>query len=479
MSEPIGLLLALVLSGQQTRTVSEDPNYPLGQLGVPPFAEAASPVRLVDVDAAFMEEGASTSAFEARLKLGGRAFVGGELRGDRLGAFFDTQRFEIGLTEEDGRIDVEGSLRAPWFLVRIDTARRESLWAFESEGSVRVSSDWELLFAYARDDNDTGGGPPSLEDFIETSRLPPSAAPTRPLRSSALGFLYQRENNLEIETGARVSRARTEAGFELDVQEFSSRAVWNHLPFELDGAVSLARTGRTRRTEGHAEVGVTLQLGAHWVVTGRTVQAWQPDVELSVRDYGAGLTLFGRRFRFDRANETAAEMLALQRRVNALGYNERRVYRIDELRALRDRLSISPAQRELAGALNALYLAQVRERNVPQLGIELTHTTREVEGSTSRGYRAFVGVPWPLRWPFTTGESVVEFVRVDFLLEEERFPSVGWTRRGYHVSASVELNRQHAVRFHWIDPGQTPEELSRRIDRPHQFTLEYAYALGR
>ena len=29
------------------------------------------------------------------------------------------------------------------------------------------------------------------------------------------------------------------------------------------------------------------------------------------------------------------------------------------------------------------------------------------------------------------------------------------------------------------DPGQTPEELSLFIDRPHRFTVEYVYALGR
>ena len=165
--------------------------------------------------------------------------------------------------------------------------------------------------------------------------------------------------------------------------------------------------------------------------------------------------------------------------MNELGYNERRVYDVDQLRAFRDRLAISPARRELADAINALYLAQVHQRNVPQLGVEVTHTTRELEGSTTHGYRGFVGVPWPRHWPFVRDEALVEFVRIDVLVEDERFPSVGWTRRAYQVSTSVELNREHLVLFRWTDPGQSPEEFALRIRRAHRFTIDYAYTLGR
>ena len=249
---------------------------------------------------------------------------------ERVGAFFDTQRLELGFTsdEEDGRLDIEGSLRAPLFLVRVDAKRREDFWAFESEGSIRLSSDWEVLLSYANDTNNTGGGPPSLEEFIDTGRLPPSEPPTRTLRSGSLGFLYQRANNFELEADARVSRVRTEAGFELRRQQFSSNAVWNRLPFELDGAIELAHTGRPTRTEGRAEIGAAVQVGAHLLATARTIQQWQPDVERSVRDYRVGLTFFGRRYRFARAraNPTAVKTLELTRRVNELGYNERRVY---------------------------------------------------------------------------------------------------------------------------------------------------------
>ena len=476
LSEPIGLLLALILSGQN---LGEDPDYPLGKLGVPPIIDPATPFRLVDLELSVSRERSTRTEFGASLKLGARAFFGVEAREERVGAFFDTQRLELGFTEDDGRLDIEGSLRAPLFLVRVDAKRREDFWAFESDGSIRLSPDWEVLLSYTNDANNTGGGPPSLEEFIDTGRLPPSEPPTRTLRSGSLGFLYQRANNFELEADARVSRVRTEAGFELTRQQFSSAAVMNRLPFELDGAIELAHTGRPPRTEGRAEIGAAVQVGAHLLATVRTIQEWQPDVERSVRDYRVGLTFFGRRYRFARANATAVRTLELARRVNELGYNERRVYDMDQLRAFRDRLTLSPARRELADAINELYLAQVRERNVPQLGVELTDTIRELEGSTTRGYRAFVGVPWPLRWPFVRDEALVEFVRIDVLVERERFPSVGWTRWAYEVSASFELNREHIAVFRWTDPGQTPEELALNIIRAHRFTIEYAYALGR
>lgn len=474
--EPIHLLLALALSGQ---SVGDDPDYPLGKLGVPPLAEPATPLRLVDLEAGVTRDESTTTTLEARMKLGARAFFGGELRGDRVGAFFDTHRIELGFTEDDGRFDVEGALRAPFFLLRVDASGEDDVWALESSASVRLSSDWEVLLSYASDSNDGGGGPPSLEEFIRTGNLPPPAPATRPVGSGALGFLYQKDNDFELETRARVARVRTESGFELTRNEISSEVVWNRLPFELDGAFSLARTGRVRRSEGFAEIGIGVRVGSYFLVTARTAQAWQPDVERSLRSYRAGVTFFGRRFRFARASDAAVEMMKLQRRVNALGYNERRVYELDELRAFRDRLSISRAHGDLAEAIEALYLAQVRERNVPQLGVEVSQVTEELRGSTTRRYRAFVGVPWPLGWPFSRGEARVELVRFDFVVENEEFESVGWTRRAYEAGVDFELDRQHIVSLGWMDPGQTPEELALRVDRSHRFTIDYVYALGR
>ncbi len=274
------------------------------------------------------------------------------------------------------------------------------------------------------------------------------------LRSGSVGFLYQRENDLELRGDASVSRIRTEAGFDQTRSRLGSSGVWNIADIELDGTFHVDRiTQRLGRTEALAELGVTIRMAGNFVVTGRTLQQWQPGVERFVRDYRGALTFFGRRFRFARQSEAAAEVLQLVGRANELGYNERRVYDVESLRALRERLSISPARADLAEAVKTLYLAQVRERNVPQLGFEFATTTDEAAGSETDTYRIFVGVPWCLAWPFTHSKERVEFLRIDWVLGDERFPSIAWATRSHELTVSAELNRQHTLRVRWERPG--------------------------
>ena len=64
-----------------------------------------------------------------------------------------------------------------------------------------------------------------------------------------------------------------------------------------------------------------------------------------------------------------------------MGYNERRVHTLDGRRALRERLSLSAKRQELANEIEALYQAQVRDRNVPHLGFEWVFTRDPVFGS--------------------------------------------------------------------------------------------------
>lgn len=456
--------------------------YPLGEIGIPPVTEPAEPVRIVDLDGRVLDEATARGALEGRVKLGSFGFAGGEVSRDRFGAFFDTQRTELGVTKgRADELDIEGSFRAPFALVRVDASRRADFWTFAGDGSIRLSPDWEVLASYAHDTNEGGGGAPSLEEFIETSRLPAPELPTRRLRSGALGFVYQRENQLELEAKTRVSRVRAEAGFELTRKEASTRAVWNRAPFEIDGVFELARTGRTRRFEGYSELGASLRIAEHVLVHARTMQQWQPGVDRALRDLRFGATFFARRYRFARSSEAAARMLELSRRANALGYNERRIYDTESLRAFRERLSISSRHQELADAIDGLYLAQVRERNVPTLGLELTRITNELLNATTRGYRAFLGIPWPpgLGLPISRNENLVEFIRIEAGYRETRFPSVGVTQHSYELSVSVELNREHIVSLQWTDRGQSPEDIALRIELPHRFEAAYVYALGR
>ncbi len=202
---------------------------------------------------------------------------------------------------------------------------------------------------------------------------------------------------------------RSEAGFDLTRARAGGGGIWNHSDLEIDARAFIDRiTGRLSRSEALVELGVAYRFAAHFVATARTRQEWQPGVERFLREYRGGVTYFGRHFRFARSSEFAEELLRTTRRVNELGYNERRVYDVAALRSLRERLSTSSHRDELASDIDALYRAQVRDRNVPQLGFELIVAVDELVGSEINSYRMFVGVPWRKAWPFTRGESRVE-----------------------------------------------------------------------
>ena len=93
----IGLLLA-----------SADPEYPLGRLRFPALTEPADPVSLVDLNYQLSQRGSVVQDFEARIRLGSFAFVAGEVRDQWRGAFFSTERIDIGLSEENERYVIEG-----------------------------------------------------------------------------------------------------------------------------------------------------------------------------------------------------------------------------------------------------------------------------------------------------------------------------------------------------------------------------------
>ena len=316
----LGILISLALAA--SAGAQDDLDYPLGKLRFPPITEPAEPLRIVDVSFGFMDERSSVASVEARLKLGATAFFGGEARGDRLGALFDTQRLELGVTEEDGTYDVESAYRASFFRVALDAKKRDDdTWFVDAHGSLRLGNDWEILIGYEHDTDESRGGPPSLEEFIDTSRLPSLGRPTRVLRSGSAGFSYQRANHLELAADASLAEIRTEAGFDQTRQRAEGTGVWNYRDVEIDGRASLDRvTGRLGRHEALVELGAAFRIKGHFVATARTRQEWQPGVERNVRDYRAGLTYYGRRFRFARSSAFADEVLELTRRANALGY---------------------------------------------------------------------------------------------------------------------------------------------------------------
>lgn len=466
-------ILAVAVAGLLLQT--SDPEYPLGRLRFPALTEPAHPISLVDLNYQFSQGGSVIQSFDSRIRLGSFAFVSGAVQDQRRGAFFSTERMDLGLTEESGRYVLEGGYRAHRWLVRARAERRPRFTPIEGAASDEENGGWVLNARWALRLNS------DLEILVEALGDTESATtfPTRPLRRGGLGFFYQRGNHLEMFTNVSRSRIRTEGGLEYDLGRAEAGILYYHRGFELESAFAWAESnGRLASSEGFSSVGLAAELGRHVVVTASTENRWEPGVKRFEQDLRGGVTLYARPHHFFRGGEVGPRVLSLTRRAYQLGYNERRVYDLDGLRALRERLSLSTQARDLAADLDELYRAEVRERNVPQIGVELAQSSNDIVGLDSWSYRVFIAVPWPIDWPFLRNEDAVDFVRVQYLREELEFIADRLTHQ-QELTVEVALNREITARFKWIDPARTPEDIALFQTRPSRIELELDYAFGR
>lgn len=413
--------------------------------------------------------------FESRIRLGSFAFLAGEVRNQRRGAFFSTERIDIGLSEENERYVIEGGYRAPKWLLRARAERRprhtpipgaasdeeNGGWVFDTRWALRLNPDLEIL----------------LELLGDTE--PSTTFPTRPLRRSGFGFLYQRGSHLDMFTNVSRSRIRTEGGLEYDLGRVEADATYYRTGFELESVFTYTDSnGRLASSEGFASIGLAAELGRYVVARASASNRWEPGVKRFEQDLRGGVTFYVRPHHFFRGGEVGSRVLALTRRAYELGYNERRVYDLDALRALRERLSLSARAQELAAELDEVYRAQVRERNVPQAGFELAQSSNDIVGVDSWSYRVFAALPWPMNWPFVRDEESVDFVQVEYLHKKLDFVANRVTFQR-ELTIEVALNREIAARFRWIDPARTPEDISLFRNRPTRIELEFDYAFGR
>lgn len=450
--------------------VVEEPDYPLGKLRFPSLTAPGPPLLLTHFRYRVSQDSRTAQSLQVRVRLGRFAFLGGEVTGERRGVFFDTQRLSIGLSEEDGAYEVEGGYRAPRFLVGARGERRPPEagegWQVEGRAALRLSSDLELLVGW-------------LEDTDRARPLPPGPA-ARVVRQGSVGFLYQHGTRLDLAATAERSTFRTAGGLELPRDVFRAETTYFHSSAELSAELGYERTGgRLPRREGVARVEAMLQTGSHLVSHAGVRGRWEAGLKLFEHKISAGVTFFGRRYHFARAGEAAARTLELARRANAYGYNERRVYDLDGRRALRERLALAGRREELAADIDALYHAQVAERNVAQAGFEIELDSDDVRGRTGRAIHAFLAVPWRPSWPFTRREDSVDFVRVDFLHREDRFFGPDLVVVGQEVRVELALNREMSLVFRVEDPGRTPLEIATLESRPRRYELSYVYAFAR
>lgn len=452
-----------------------DPEYPLGRLRFPDLTEPAHPIRVVDLDYRFSQGGSVVQAFESRIRLGSFAFLSGEVRDQRRGAFFQTERIELGLSEENGRYVLEGGYRAPRWLLRASALRRPRFtplpgaasdeenggWVFDTNLGVRLNSDLEIL----------------LDLLADTE--PSTTFPTRPLRRGGLGFLYQRGNHLDMFSNVSRSRIRTEGGLEYNLGEVEAGVLYHRSGFEVDTVFTYADSdGRLAAKEGFAAISLAAELGPHIVARASTANRWEPGVKRFEQDLRGGMTFYTRGHHFFRGGEIGQRVLALTRRAYELGYNERRVYDLDSLRALRERLAISARATELAADIDELYRAEVRERNVAQAGFELGRRSDDLASLDAWSYRVFAAVPWRIGWPFVRNEDSVNFIRVEYFREKQEFVANRVTHQ-QELTVEVALNREITARFLWIDPARGPEDIALFQTRPSRIELELDYAFGR
>jgi hypothetical protein len=168
----------------------------------------------------------------------------------------------------------------------------------------------------------------------------------------------------------------------------------------------------------------------------------------------------------------------LARRATERGEYELRGFDVDALRAQRERLSLSPHAAELREDMEAVYRAEVEERAVPLLGVEVRHRDDSLTGESALVARARVGVPWPRAWPWRGSEASVPFLELG--LEHERTTTATSFRSTTdRVSLTVSLNREIDLVVGFARREPTALDVIRGIGVLRTFAVDCVYARGR
>jgi hypothetical protein len=442
--------------------VEEGVEYPLGRMGVPDFGAPGEPFKLVDLHYDVSDTDRTTQAFAARVKVWNRGYLGASFEGERREIAWTSQRLELSAAGEDGVYDLFGSYRAPRFILATEAETggpaEGSGWLVRPSLSVRLSPSFEILAGAAGN-----------------TRRPDD----RFLRAMSLGFLWQ--HGVGFEAAAEIARTReiVEAGFENTRDRCALSMVGQVGAAELSGeAWGEDVDGRFPRREGGGSAQARVPLSARLLVEGGALVRFERGAGLRAHEYRGAITWFGRRFYPPRASESASRALELARHATERGGNERLVFTDDARRAQRERLALSRRREELHDEIAGLYRAQVAERQVPLLGLELLDAEDALPGVATRTVRAFIGVPWPPAWPWQGNEAAVPFLRLD-LSRQRQTSGVGFAAVTWASSLSVALNREMDLVLRWSRSDPTALDVIRGIGRRRTIELAYVYAFGR
>jgi hypothetical protein len=439
----------------------EEPSYPLGPQRYPDLTEPGHPFLLTDVRYRVTDEAALTQDFGARIRIGNWGIFSASVEDQFRAASLTTHRLELGMSEQAGQYAFDAGYRAPRFLLQAAARQRRpgTAWLVDGDLALRLSPEFELLFGASR--NTESGG----------SR-------NRPLSGWSAGFLYQAGPELNVSGRAVHDRATTDFG-PRETSQVSLSATGVLFGSVADALGGYERTtARFPRSEGFMEAGIQAAVLPHLQLLARQGFAWEPSIERFERETRVGVFLHGRRITLTRVGEAARRTHELALRANELGLNLRQAYDLDGRRDLRELLALSSRRDELRDAIDALYRAQVADRNVILASFELIDASHRVRGTSAVTYRASLGAPWPISWPWARDEHFTGFLRVLYNRVRIRYDN-GFEQLNQDASLEASLSREMLVAVRWRKPGVSPLDVVRETGRLSTFEVEYSYAFGR
>jgi hypothetical protein len=440
--------------------------YALGSWRPPDLTTPGEPLTLYDLRYRVTDGVTTTHAFAARVKVGGKGFLGLDVDDENHRLTWASQRWDLAFGEQEGSYDLLGGYRAPRFIVETSAHRRSvgegRGWLRGASVAGRLSSDRAPI---GRFEGDSKPVPRT------------TAVEDRFARHGSLGLLYQGGSRLEAFAQASRSRLRTSGGVESERDRFELAAQAYARVGQLSTEAIVENShGRFPRREVAASIRAEVPLD-HLLFETQVFGRWERGGPRLEDRYRASLSWFGRRVRLARAGEAAARTTALAKRACALGYNERRDHDDAGRRALRERLSLSPGRQELAEELVALHQAQLAERNVPLLGLEFEDASDTVTAVRSRTWRAFVGAPWPLAPPWRSDEGASPFLRLSVERRRDLY-GAALAVVEHAVALEAQLDRQMSLVVRWREGEPTPLDIVRGTPVTRTLELECAYAFG-
>jgi hypothetical protein len=455
--------VALCCAGGPAPPFSPPPlRYPIGTLELPDSLAPGALLKLSDFRYASPAVEGAPHFFLGRWRIRDLGYFAAEVEGERRGASFLGHRLSLGAWGTNGEWQLAAAWRAPRFVISADgrssprPSGKEWLWGPTLQ--VLVTPDVEVY------------------GFLQADTFRPRG---RTLTEYGGGVTWQRgawlEAGLQGTRDYRITAARDENRVDTGVATLvvqAERAEVTVLGLYED------TQGRFARTEGETGIRVRVEVLPRLRLEGDAGGRFDEGAGALRHAYSGSLTWFGRRSTLPRAGEAARRALALTRAAVAAGEYERRVFGDEELRAQRERLSLSGRAPELREAMTQVYRAQVAERDVPLLGIGLRYEDDLFTGSEIHTLTALVGMPWPPAWPWAYRERAVPFLRLEL--------GHSWVKTASHfrsandrATLTVSLSREMDLFARYTREEPTAQDIVLGRGVRSRFSIEYVYARGR